>query len=59
MTKEVFNSLLRQLIKIKTKKDTPIRVAINGIEGTGKTTFATNFCKYLNVDGDKISIINN
>jgi uridine kinase len=48
MTKEIFNSLLTQLIKIKSKKNAPIRVAINGIEGTGKTTFATNFCKYLN-----------
>jgi hypothetical protein len=29
------------------EKNKPLRVAINGIEGTGETTFAKGFCTYL------------
>ncbi|WP_350108150.1 hypothetical protein [Fulvivirga sp.] len=38
--------------KIKLlKKDKPKRIAINGIEGTGKTIFAQSFVKFLNAQG--------
>ena len=43
---EVFQYILEQIEKIQ--KDKPIRIAINGIEGTGKTTFAKGLAEYLN-----------
>lgn len=45
---QIFSLILSLLNKISSKKDTPIRVAINGIEGTGKTTFAMKFHNFLN-----------
>jgi len=44
---EVFSIITDEIRKIAVKKSKPIRVAINGIEGTGKTTFALGFVKYL------------
>lgn len=48
--KEVFELIKERLLLIGQKKDKPIRVAINGIEGTGKTTFAEKLTQYLNAE---------
>lgn len=37
------------IVSIREKKSKPIRVAINGIEGTGKTVFASKLVEYLNI----------
>ena len=44
---EVFSHIEIALLAIQEVKNNPIRVAINGIEGTGKTCFAKAFCEYL------------
>ncbi|WP_417881845.1 hypothetical protein [Xanthomarina gelatinilytica] len=44
---EVFKILENQIYQIFEKKDKPVRVAINGIEGTGKTKFAKKLVEYL------------
>lgn len=48
--KEVFELIKERLLLIGQTKDKPIRVAINGIEGTGKTTFAEKLTQYLNAE---------
>jgi len=45
--KAVFEILLEQILLIKKNKTKPIRIAINGIEGSGKTIFAECFTTYL------------
>lgn len=41
-------SMIHKAVKLKIRnKNKPIRIAVNGIEGTGKTTFAVNFVEYL------------
>jgi len=45
---EVFSLINDKIRKIKQAKSKPIRVAVNGIEGTGKTTFAISLVGYLN-----------
>ena len=44
---EAFSIIHNAVETISKKKNKPIRVAINGIEGTGKTTFAANLVIYL------------
>ena len=44
---EVFQHILKAVRKAQKIKAKPIRLAINGIEGTGKTTFAYNLVNYL------------
>jgi len=44
---DVFSIIAADLKKVGAKKSKPMRVAINGIEGTGKTTFAEALVKYL------------
>lgn len=44
---DIFEYIKKELIRIQSKKDKPIRVAINGIEGTGKTIFAKKLAFYL------------
>ncbi|MGL1887421.1 MAG: hypothetical protein OCD76_12980 [Reichenbachiella sp.] len=46
--KEVFAVIEERIAQIKQVKDKPIRIAVNGIEGTGKTIFAQNLTEYLN-----------
>ena len=46
--KEVFEIIKKKIIEIQSKKKKPTRIAINGIEGTGKTVFAKKLTKYLN-----------
>ena len=48
---EIFSLILDKLNKIRDTKSKPIRVAINGIEGTGKTTFAYALVKHMNALG--------
>lgn len=43
----VFDLIKAKIIAIQQQKNKPIRVAINGIEGTGKTVFATKLTSYL------------
>ena len=45
---EIFSIIRNKIGKIRETKSKPIRVGINGIEGTGKTTFAIALVKYLN-----------
>jgi len=44
---EVFKIIVAELDRISEQKTKPIRVAINGIEGTGKTIFANKLTKFL------------
>lgn len=44
---ETFELIRRSILRIQEKKGKPILIAINGIEGTGKTVFAEKFTKYL------------
>jgi uridine kinase len=46
--KETFELIKTSILSIQEKKDKPIRIAINGIEGTGKTVLAEKLTKYLN-----------
>lgn len=43
----LFRKLSKTVLLLQKQKDKPLRIAINGIEGTGKTTFAIAFCAYL------------
>lgn len=45
---EVYKTITNRITRILEKKAKPVRIAINGIEGTGKTTFAEKLVKYLN-----------
>lgn len=44
---QLFNFIEIQLVSILHQKQKPVRVAINGIEGTGKTCFANELQEYL------------
>ena len=46
--KETFETIKDSIISIRKRKAKPIRIAINGIEGTGKTVFAEKLTEYLN-----------
>lgn len=45
---DVFAKIKQQIERIRSKKNKPLRVAINGIEGTGKTIFTKKLTRYLN-----------
>lgn len=45
----IFDSLCTHIAQRQQQK--PLRVAINGIQGTGKTTFARKFAEYLQSQG--------
>lgn len=53
--KETFETIKESIDSIRKRKTKPIRVAINGIEGTGKTVFAGKLADYLN--SEKINSI--
>ena len=46
--KEAFEIVKKRIIEIQSEKGKPTRIAINEIEGTGKTVFAEKLTKYLN-----------
>lgn len=46
--KETFELITNGILSIQENKKKPIRIAINGIEGTGKTVFAGKLSEYLN-----------
>ncbi len=46
--KETFELIKESVHSIREIKTKPIRIAINGIEGTGKTVFAEKLTEYLN-----------
>ncbi len=48
---DVFDQIATRIQKILTQKEKPVRVAINGIEGTGKTIFAKKLAFYLSNTG--------
>lgn len=50
---EIFNLIEKNLDKIFSQKQKPVRVAINGIEGTGKTVFVNKLNKFLNEKNKK------
>ncbi|PKH51001.1 hypothetical protein CXF68_10035 [Tenacibaculum sp. Bg11-29] len=57
--KETFELIRTSILSIQEKKDKPIRIAINGIKGTGKTVLAEKLTKYLNsenLNAIKVSI---
>lgn len=47
----IFRKIMDQIKKIQQQKNKAIRLAINGIEGVGKTTFALNLCTFLQKNG--------
>lgn len=47
---EVFEVIKKKILNIQENKTKPIRVAVNGIEGTGKTVFAKKFTEFLKKD---------
>lgn len=52
MTEINLFSILEQVIAdLQQKKNRPLRVAINGVEGTGKTVLAEKFTHYLQSQG--------
>ncbi len=53
--KETFEIIKESIVSIRKRKTKPVRVAINGIEGTGKTVFAGKLSNYLN--SEKINAI--
>jgi len=46
--KEAFETVKKRIIEIQSEKKKPTRIAINGIEGTGKTVFTERLTEYLN-----------
>jgi uridine kinase len=51
--KEAFELIKNSILSIQEKKEKPIRIAINGIEGTGKTIMAEKLTEYLNSENTK------
>lgn len=49
---EIFEAVYRAIVSIDKLK--PIRVAINGVEGTGKTTFANGLGRFLSLKGENV-----
>lgn len=45
---EIFEILRQRINSIQLTKKTPIRIAVNGIEGAGKTVFSEHFVRFLN-----------
>lgn len=45
---EIFRIIESKIVEIRKTKKKPLRIAINGIEGTGKTVFAKNLNDFLN-----------
>jgi uridine kinase len=43
----LFRKLSETIVLLQKQKQKPLRIAVNGIEGTGKTTFVLAFCAYL------------
>ena len=57
--RETLELIKNSILSIRERKSKPIRVAINGIEGTGKTIFAGKLSEYLNsenINAKQISI---
>ncbi|UWX56357.1 hypothetical protein NYZ99_09215 [Maribacter litopenaei] len=46
--KETFELITNRILSIQKDKRKPVRIAINGIEGTGKTVMAEKLTEYLN-----------
>ena len=51
--KETFELIKKSILSIRERKTKPIRIAINGIEGTGKTVFADKLTEFLIEKGIK------
>lgn len=51
MKKALLSSIEQNIRNIQKAKHTPLRIAINGVEGAGKTTFARDCTKYLQKKG--------
>jgi uridine kinase len=46
--RKIFNFIKERIIQIQKSKNNAVRVAINGIEGTGKTVFCEKLTEFLN-----------
>lgn len=44
---EIFNLIEQKILNVRSIKNKVLRIAINGIEGTGKTVFTEKLTKYL------------
>ncbi|TGV00455.1 nucleoside/nucleotide kinase family protein [Flavivirga rizhaonensis] len=51
--KETFELITNRILSIQENKRKPVRIAINGIEGTGKTVMAEKLTEYLNSENIK------
>ncbi len=51
--KEAFELITNKILSIQENKRKPVRIAINGIEGTGKTVMAKKLTEYLNSENIK------
>lgn len=47
----IFDHIVKALTQLQQKERVPLRVAINGIEGTGKTKFAEGLTQFLKQRG--------
>lgn len=45
--KALFRIVSKAIISLQEERQKPLRIAVNGIEGTGKTTFAVALCAFL------------
>jgi len=52
--KETFEHIKGNILLIQENKRKPVRMAINGIEGTGKTEMAKKLTEYLNSENIKV-----
>ncbi|MBI4407946.1 MAG: hypothetical protein HY565_05615 [Candidatus Kerfeldbacteria bacterium] len=50
---ELLELLAKQIETLQNHRNSPLRVAVNGIEGSGKTTFSVQLVDYLNSHGYK------
>ncbi len=49
-SKALLQFLEKEILSLRKQKTKPLRIAINGIEGTGKTTLADQLCLHLNAN---------
>ncbi|BDS11147.1 nucleoside/nucleotide kinase family protein [Aureispira anguillae] len=47
MQQIIFEKIRERITSIQKQKNKAVRIAINGVEGVGKTTFAIALCQFL------------
>ena len=48
--RKIFSLITENVLNIQKRKEKPVRIAINGIQGTGKTVFAEKLTNHLNLE---------